>query len=87
MPVPLVREKRFSQKPGLRTGCRSLHSTSVLERDPVLLALRHCPQPGPSGQDQGISRFGCSLGALTTAGCVPYQHLISSFGFLSSSQI
>lgn len=25
-------------------------------------------------------RFGCSLGALTTAGCVPYQHLISSFG-------
>ncbi|MXQ96939.1 hypothetical protein E5288_WYG017874 [Bos mutus] len=30
---------------------------------------------------------GCSLGVLTTAGCVPYQHLISSIGFLSSSQI
>ena len=56
-PVPLVREEPFSQKPGLWTGCRSHHSTSALKWDPVLLGPKHCPQPGPSGQVQGISRW------------------------------
>lgn len=56
-PVPLVRAEPFSQKPGLQTGCRSHHSTSALERDPVLLGPRHCPRPGPSGQVQAISRW------------------------------